>query len=387
MIVVFSPDWAEAWRQRLSEQGMSAQASGKRSGRGLRIAVQVVGTLAGLGSLAWCLRTALKPESRAQLGKLWDAPAYLIVAMLGLSLVTLALNGLAFWIALFPVKRLRLVDVLATNGICTFLGYLPAKLGAVLRFVIHNRRDKVPIATCGAWFAALAVIMLVNFTIMCATAIHWGKIDAVWVLLTLGSGAAATAVLVGVARVFRGERGLTRMESVVGLTRIEALKKPLRWNIWLQLHAGFEMLSSPGAVAGGLLNRMVDTGVQSARFLVAARILGIELAPQQAMLVSMLYFIVGVFSPSGLAGLREGAVGVWAGSLLSMAGMTGEGADANFNNLGLLVSATEFVSYLIGGALGMLWLRPDRLFRGAKKPQGHGDTEGEENRTGERVNG
>jgi hypothetical protein len=93
------------------------------------------------------------------------------------------------------------------------------------------------------------------------------------------------------------------------------------------------------------------------------------LAPQQALLVSMLYFIVGVFSPSGLTGLREGAVGKWAGSLLVMAGMTSSGAEANFINLGLVVSATEFVAFLVGGVLGTLWLRPDRLFRGKKVTQ------------------
>lgn len=334
-----------------------------QSKRGLKIAIQVVGTLAGLASLGWCLKTALKPESRAQLAKLWEAPAYLIVAMLGISLLTLALNGLSFWITLFPVRRLRVVDILATNGICTFLGYLPFKLGAVTRFVIHNRRDKIPVATCGAWFAALAVIMLTNFGIMVGTAILRGKIDLVWGVMTIGALVVAGLLIVGVSRVFKGERGLQRMEGIVGMTRIAALKKPLRWKLWLQLHAGFEMLAHPGAVAGGLANRLVDAGVQSLRFMVAARILQIDLAPQQALLVSMLYFIVGIFSPSGLAGLREGAVGAWAGSLLVMAGMTGEGAEANFNNLGLLVSATEFVAFLIGGGLGMLWLRPDRLFR------------------------
>ncbi len=167
------------------------------------------------------------------------------------------------------------------------------------------------------------------------------------------------------------------------MTRIAALKKPLRWKVWLQLHDGFEMLSSPWAVAGGLCNRMLDTAVQSARFLVAARILGIDLAPQQALLVSMLYFIVGVFSPSGLAGLREGAVKVWAVSLLAMAGMSSEDGSVTFNSLTLLVSATEFVSFLIGGALGMLWLRPDRLFRGKTH---RGGAEGAEAGEGEQVN-
>lgn len=338
-------------------------------GRAIRITVQILGFLVSLGALGWCLKTALSPKNREQFAKLADAPTELLAAMLGLSLLTLALNGLAFWIALVPVKRLRVADVLATNGLCTFLGYLPFKAGAIVRVAIHNRRDKVPVAMIGAWFGSVGVVMALVFGVMIATAVMRGKIDAVWAVSAIGAAAALGTVGMVLARVFRGETGLQRMESLVGLTRIEALKKPLRWKVWLQLHAGFDMLSSPGAVYGGITCRMVDSVVQAARFVIAAKILKVtgfpieDLSPQQALMVSLLYFVVGVFSPSGLIGLREGAVKGFGAPMLAMAGMSSADGENTFTALVLLVSATEFFAYVLGGGMGLAWLRPDRLLK------------------------
>ena len=332
-------------------------------GRGWRIAIQVIGFLAGLAALGWCLKTAFKPENRAQFAKLGEAPASLLVAMLGLSLATLVLNGLAFWISICPVRRLKVMDVIATNGVCSFLGYVPFKAGAIVRFIIHNRRDKVPVATIGAWFTALAVVMAATFTVMCVSAIKWGRLDAAWAAMTLGGTIAAGVLIVGLATRFRGEKGLQRIERLVGFTRIAALKKPLRWNVWLQLHSGFDMLASPVAVGGGMTIRLIDSAVQAMRFVIAARIFGVELTAQQALLVSLLYFVVGVASPSGLVGLRDGAAAVLAGKLLERAGLSSEQGRDMFTAVALLVSATEAAAYLFGGAVGLAWLRPDRLLK------------------------
>lgn len=333
------------------------------SRRALRIAVQIVGFLAGIAALGWCVHTALKPENREQFAKLSTAPTKLIILMLLLSLVSLILNGLAFWIALLPVKRLKVVDVLATNGVCSFLAYLPFKLSAIMRFVIHNRRDKVPVATISAWFATLAVVMAVVFTVMIATVLHYGKIDAIWLVLTLGGLGVSGLILLLIARRFRGEIGLQRMERLVGFTRIPALKKPLRWKLWLQLHAGFDMIASPGALYGAMLNRLLDAGVQAARFVIAAKIFQVDLTLEQSILVSMLYFIVGVASPSGLVGLREGGAAVLAGQLLQKAGLSSDQGRSMFSAVALLVSASEAIAYLTGGAIGLAWLRPDRLLK------------------------
>ncbi|HRQ74272.1 MAG TPA: hypothetical protein PLU35_14715, partial [Phycisphaerales bacterium] len=128
----------------------------------LRLAVQGLGFVAGLVLLGWCVRAALSPENREQLSKLGDAPAWAVAALLGLSVASVALNGLAFWCALLPARRLHASDVIATNALATFLNYLPFKLSAISRVVIHNRRDRVPLLTIGGWFGAVLGVMVVS---------------------------------------------------------------------------------------------------------------------------------------------------------------------------------------------------------------------------------
>jgi hypothetical protein len=147
----------------------------------LRVGVQVVGFMAGLGSLAWCVSLALRPENQKQFKSLVHAPPQLLIGMLGLSLATVVLNGLLFWIAIRPIRPLRVTDVLATNGICMFLAYLPLKAGAIVRVLIHNRRDKVPLLLIGSWFGAMAVTMVVGFAPLILATIWHGQVDARWI--------------------------------------------------------------------------------------------------------------------------------------------------------------------------------------------------------------
>src|SRR5690349_13489035 len=85
--------------------------------RWLRVTIQIVGFALGVASLVWCIRSALADKNREQLSLLLHAPLSLVAAMIGLSLLTLVTNGLLFWTALTPVKRLPVVGVLATNGV------------------------------------------------------------------------------------------------------------------------------------------------------------------------------------------------------------------------------------------------------------------------------
>ena len=133
-------------------------------------------------------------------------------------------------------------------------------------------------------------------------------------------------------------------------------------NIWGNLHAGFDMLASPAAVGGSAALRLADMAVHTSRFMVAASILGVALPPAQALPISMAYFLIGIVSPSGLAGLREGAASGIAGLLLAKAGASGHAA-SSFAPVALLVSATEAAVFLGFGLLSLAWLRPDRLVR------------------------
>lgn len=327
-------------------------------GRAVRLGLQAAGFVVGLGLLGWCISLALKPENREQFQKLSDASPAQIGGLLLLSLIYLNINGLIFWLVLRPARALRAVDVLAVNAVATFLAYLPFKVSAIVRIAIHNRRDRVPLLTIGSWFMATAVLMLVAILPAAGAAVLWQQVDLVWLLLTVAGQALLGGVLLIVARVFRGESGQARLAGMVGRLRVQMLNRFLGSRIWTNLHAGFDMLASPQAVIGSTALRLLDIGVQGARFVLAASIFGIILPFDQALLISLAYFIVGVLSPAGVVGTREAAAIVMAKSL---------GADiadeAGAIAAVLLVSATEAIAFLFAAGLGVAWLRPDRLLK------------------------
>lgn len=331
----------------------------------LRVAVQLLGFIAGLASLGWCVSLALKPENKEQFAKLSQAPAKLILAMLGLSLLTLTINGTLFWISLRPARRLRYPDVWATNAVSTFLGYLPMKAGAIIRVLVHNRRDRIPLVMIGSWFAAMAVVMFAAFTPPVLAVIWRGRIDATWLAAVVIAELLVAAAIVALAGIFRGPRGQARLESLVSALRLGFVRPLLRSRLWANLHAGFDMLASPVAVGGSVLLRTLDVGVQSLRLIVAAKIFGLVLPMGQAIPLALTFFLVGILSPSGLAGLREGAANKVAGPLLAAAGMAASGDDiqTKYAAVFLLVTATEAIVYLGSAALGIAWLRPDKLLK------------------------
>ena len=73
----------------------------------LRATFQIGGFLIGIALLVWCVRRGLSPENRGQLALLRSASPGLVASLLGLTVVSIALNGLIFWAVLRPVRRLR----------------------------------------------------------------------------------------------------------------------------------------------------------------------------------------------------------------------------------------------------------------------------------------
>jgi hypothetical protein len=102
-----------------------------------------------------------------------------------------------------------------------------------------------------------------------------------------------------------------------------------------------------------MLLRVTDLLVQALRFMVAARLLGLELGFEGALIVSGAYFLVSVFSPAGSLGIRE-----WITSQLAFFSITNE----TMTVMALTVTLSEMMVYIVCGSLGLLYVRPDRFF-------------------------
>lgn len=323
----------------------------------LGVAVQLIGFLAGIALLVWCGLEAFKPANREQLARLGDASIPELIALFALSLATLVLNGLIFWAVLTPEKRLKAGDVLATNAIATMLAYLPFKLSVIARVAIHNRRDGVPLLTIAAWFGAVAGLVLTALGPVAGASLWRRGVDGLWWLASGAGVVGVTLAMIGAAGALAGDRGLERIQRLLGGVRVGFLHRALRSRAFGRLHGVFGMLAHPGAVWGATAMRLVDLATQTARFVVAASILGVTLSWEQAVLVASTYFLIGMLTPFGMLGTREaGSIG-----LAALLGMGGE--DESLVVVILAVSASESLVTLAGAAAGAAWLRADRLLR------------------------
>lgn len=339
-----------------------AEAIRGRAGR-WRLPVQVAGFLACMALLWWCVRAALSPANRDQLARLSDASTSDVAMLLGLSAASVALNGLTFWLVLRPVRRLSPWHVQAVNAAASMLSYAPAKLSIVYRAMVHTRRDGMPLLLVGAWLGATAVILLATFLPLAGVAAWRGRADGLFWLVASGLLLAAFVAIVGSARFFAGERGLSRIRRWGSLVRLSLLDRVLASARFARLHAAFDMLSSPTVVGLGLLIRVADLMLQAARFLLAASMLGSDVGFDAAMAAACTYYVIGVVSPSGSLGARESA----ATGLTSLLAASGSHASA-FAPVALVVSASEAIIFLTAGLTGMLFTQPWRLLAGRGEP-------------------
>ncbi len=329
-----------------------------RRGRG-RTIVQIVGVLGGVALLGWCVAQAFKPANRSQLERLADAPAASVALLLSLSAAYVLTNSLILWCGIRPTRKVPFSSVAAVQAVCVVLGYVPLKLATVFRVLVHNRRDHVPVFTIGAWLInAFSVMLLVMGSLIGASSLHH-QIDAAWIALASTFLLLSVGALVLFCRAFAGERGLQKFIALAEKTGITKLSSAARSRFFAHLHEGFAMLASPGWTAACVVLRLADIGVQSARFWVASRILGVEIAPDQCILIASTYFLIGILSPTGALGAREaGSTGLAAALGISA---LHAGGGATFAVVALTVSATEAVVSLALASLGLVWLRPDRL--------------------------
>ncbi len=295
-----------------------------------RIAFQVIGMAIGIAVFIWAVRLVLAPENQEQLRALTSAPPREIALLALLTAAGVCVNGALFWIALRPLRKLPLTDVIAVNAIATFLSVLPFKLNLLTRVLIHHRRDHVPFRDLIAWLGAVAALGLAGLIPLAGASVWRGTLDPLW-----WAAAAGGLVAFGALAVWLGR-----------------LSADHKWLATLSL-GSWRIVRHPTPVVASLGVRLVDVALLAGRFLVVASIIGVDLTASHAVILATLWFALSVAAPTGTLGYREG--------LLVVVGSGGLDAGA-VATLALGVMVAEVV---VSGALaiaGALWLRLDRLF-------------------------
>ncbi len=311
----------------------------------LRAAVQIAGFAIGLALLWYCATRALDPKNREHLARLREVTAGQSGALIGLTLLSLVANGSVFWLTIRPVKRLPYGDTLAVNAVATLLALAPFKLSLVFRVVVHKARNGLPILTGGAWMAAVAAP---------AGASLWRRhagagVDGLWWAASIGGIVVDGVVLVLLARYFLSPGGWGWIERLFA----NIPGKKLHEVLLPRGHESLRMLADPGGVAGGLAVRAGDIAIQTARFIIAAKVIGVALAPGDALIIASVYFLIGAAAPTGAIGFREG------GAFFIFRGLLG--SDDSFPIIIGLVSAVDIAVALILAAISAAYLRLDRL--------------------------
>lgn len=280
----------------------------------------------GAGLLGACVWYAFRgDDAGAAISRLREADPLLIMAMLGCTLISLLINGSTFWVFIRPVQALRWRDLQILNIVANALNYAPIRLGLIARFAYHLRVDGMSILRIGAWFGAMAVVMLmVTAVVMGATFLRPG-LDVVWLgLLAVGIvvGACSTQWLAQSPMVARRMPGL---EQMLGRGRI----------LW-----------------AGIGLRLLDLSAYIGRAAAAAAIVGLPLGGvDDAIILGLVAFLAGLV-PSRI-GFREAGVALAAAQLATDA----ESLSRTVALFALVESAGEALLYVPGGAVGLAWFR------------------------------
>lgn len=321
--------------------------------RALAIAVQLIGFGICVAIGVWVVRVATSGEQAEALKHLRDISGTRVALLLGLSVATLMLNGMLFWVASRPARwasRVSLPGVLATNAVATMLSYLPFKLSAAARVAVHHRRDGVALAQMVAWFACFFAAMIGTVGPMAAVSLWRGSIDALWIVMTGGGILVCFAGSIVMARWLGGDRGHDWLRVVSHSGPWRVLLPPERVE---QLHESFVMIACVRWLVVAYALRVTDMVVQAVRFDVASGALGEPMGLGSSLVAAAGYFGMLVLSPFGALGAREaGAVG--AGTLV-------DGGTELLAATTLVVTGAEAVTLVSLGLLALVWIGPATL--------------------------
>ncbi|MBL4699538.1 MAG: flippase-like domain-containing protein [Phycisphaerales bacterium] len=316
------------------------------------VLVQIIGFMGSIAALGWAVSMALREENREQLSKLSQATPTELMMLMGLATISVGFNGMLFWVVMNPVHKLRPTDVIATNAISTLLAYLPFKLSIVSRFVIHNRRDKIPILTIGAWIVAVTLLMLAVFGPITLASLWQREINTLWWIVS-GIGILGSTLLGSwIARKLKGDVGTRRVAKLLG-------NKLTATDSYSRLHIGFEILANQRAAVIGNVFRVLDIGSFALRFYVAAIVLDLPISGADSLLLGATYFLIGMASPVGMLGTREaGTIAIASMVGISSAALTeDQGGETPIVIAVLFVTAIEAIVNLACAGFGIAWLR------------------------------
>ncbi len=314
--------------------------------------VQIIGFLGSISALGWAVSVALRQENRDQLAKLSQATPGELFMLMGLATISVGFNGMLFWVVINPVHKLRPTDVIATNAISTLLAYLPFKLSIVSRFVIHNRRDKIPILTIGAWIVAVTLLMLAVFGPITLASLWQREINPAWIAVSAVGIITSTIIGSLIAQQLEGEKGTRRIAKLLG-------EKITSSDSYARLHIGFKMLANIKAAIIGNLFRVLDIFSFALRFYVAAIVLDLPISATDSLLLGATYFLIGMASPVGMLGTREaGTIAIASMVGISSAALTeNQSGETPIIIAVLFVTAIEAIVNLACAGFGLAWLK------------------------------
>ncbi len=299
-----------------------------------KLAIQLVGLALGAALFTWAIRNAFKPENQPAIEKLKHAAGSDIALLLGLTIFSLILNGVVFWLTLRPLRRVPLGETIAINCIAAFLTLLPFKLGLLLRALIHYKRHAVPAKELAAWLAAFGGLSAMTLVVLAGASFWRGGFDGVWF------GVVAAGLAVG--------------GGLVILAGHLALKSALL----TRLSLGADVIARDWRVVfGHIAMRVVDVATFGLRFWVAAKITGISVSPTGSMLMGSTYLLLNASAPAGSLGLAEAGTAFLA-----------ERVGVEKQQAVLLALVITAALSLTSGALALAawaWLRPDKLMGSA----------------------
>ncbi len=305
-----------------------------------RIALQLLGAGVGVALLWWALHLALSGKNADAIAKLKDAPPLKVAAMIALSALSLAINGVMFWLTLLPIKRIPVGETVAANFIATCLSILPFKLSLIVRTLVHIRKHKVTWKQMAAWYAAFAGLTLGTVLIVGAV-IYW----------SISRGGMLDLKVAGIL--------VLALAGFMGLVHLCGRMIPLvarRFPKLAMLSLGAEKIAlSPGIVAGHVGLRVVDLCTYGLRFWIAASMIEVDLSPAQGMQVGCTNMLLRALAPAGTLGFTEAGTAA-AGALM---GLTKDTVAL----LALLCTAGEFMASLPLAVIAWIWLAPHKLWK------------------------